>query len=131
MADQHGWGAAEPLADLLGDQDLVGGYGPTSRDLVPGHHLGAITLADALDQGPPGGKLLGRGRRRGRCLAHANSLSAIQPGPQFAPRNSEAAVAVPGSSADTKRRPAQLRTSTHSCGYFRSHLSENQNRNHH
>src|SRR5215216_739842 len=66
-ADQHGWCAAKPLADLLGDQDLVGGYGPSSRDLIPGHDLGAITLADALDQGPPLGKLLGRGRRRGRC----------------------------------------------------------------
>jgi hypothetical protein len=81
-ADQHGWGAAEPLADLLGDQDLVGGDGPSSRDLIPGHDLGAITLGDALDQGPPLGKLLGRGRRRGRCLAHANSILAIQPGPQ-------------------------------------------------
>jgi hypothetical protein len=44
---------------LLGDQDLVGGYGPNSRNLIPGHDLGAITLADALDQGPPAGKLLG------------------------------------------------------------------------
>jgi hypothetical protein len=72
--------AAKPLADLLGDQDLVDGYEPSSRALIPGHHLGAITPADALDQGPPLGKLLGRGR--GRCLAHANSLSTIQPGPQ-------------------------------------------------
>jgi hypothetical protein len=44
--------------------------------------LGAIALADALDQGLPFGKLLGRGRRRldrhGYRLAHANSLSAIQ-----------------------------------------------------
>ena len=81
-ADQHGWCAAKPLADLLGDQDLVGGRGPSSRDLIPDHDLGAITLADALDQGPPLGKLLGRGRGRGRCLAHADSILAIQPGPQ-------------------------------------------------
>jgi hypothetical protein len=65
---------------LAGDQDLVGGDGPSSRDLIPGHDLGAITLADAIDQGPPLGKLLGRGR--GRCLAHADSILAIQPGPQ-------------------------------------------------
>src|SRR5215211_7545693 len=113
-ADQHGWCAAKPLADLLGDQDLVGGYGPSSRDLIPGHDLGAITLADALDQGPPLGKLLGRGRRRGRCLAHANSILAIQPGPQFAPHNFRGAVAVPGISADTKRCPAHLRPNRHS-----------------
>jgi hypothetical protein len=62
-------------------KDLVGGYSPSSRVLVPGHHLGAIALADALDQCPPLGKLLGRGRwrldRRGRRLAHAASVSAI------------------------------------------------------
>jgi len=81
-ADQRGRGVAELLADLLGDQDLVSSYGPGGRDLISGHDLGAITLANAIDQGPPLGKLLGRGRRRGRCLAHANSLSAIQPGPQ-------------------------------------------------
>ena len=34
------------------------------RDLIPGHHLGAITLADTLDQGPPRNKLLCKGRRR-------------------------------------------------------------------
>jgi hypothetical protein len=63
--------------DPLGDQDLVGGFSP-SRGLVPGHQLGAIALADPLDQGLQFGKLLGRGCRRfawHRCrLAHETSL---------------------------------------------------------
>ena len=44
---------AELLADPLGHQDLIGGDRPSSRDLVPGHYLGVITLADTLDQGAP------------------------------------------------------------------------------
>jgi hypothetical protein len=46
--------------DPPGDQDLVGGFSP-SRGLLPGHHLGPITLADPLGQGLPFGKRLGRG----------------------------------------------------------------------
>jgi hypothetical protein len=79
-ADQRGRGVAELLADPLGHQDLIGGDRPGSRDLVPGHDLGAITLADAVDQSPPLGKLLGRGRRRldrpGRRLAHGDNFAA-------------------------------------------------------
>jgi hypothetical protein len=63
-AGQQGWGAAEPPANLLRHKDLVGVGSPSSRVLVPGHHLGAIALADELDQGLPLGKLLGRGRWR-------------------------------------------------------------------
>jgi len=70
---------------LLGDQDPVAGDRPGSRDLIPHHYLGTIALADALDQGLPLGKLLGRVRWRLDChggrLAHANSLSAVQLGP--------------------------------------------------
>jgi hypothetical protein len=73
IADQRGRGVAELLADPLGHQDLIGGDRPSSRDLVPGHHLGAIALADAVDQGPPLGKLLGR---PGRRLAHGDSFAA-------------------------------------------------------
>jgi hypothetical protein len=84
-AGQQGRCAAEPPLDLLGDKDLVGGYRASSRDLIPGHHLGAITLADALDQGPPLGKLLRRGcwrlDRSGCGLAHVNSILAIQSDP--------------------------------------------------
>jgi hypothetical protein len=78
-ADQRGRCDAEPLADPLGHQDLIGGYSPGNRDFIPGHHLGAIALADALDQSPPLGKLLGRGRQRldrhGRRLAHVDSFT--------------------------------------------------------
>jgi hypothetical protein len=128
IADQHGWCAAKPLADFLGDENLVGGYAPGSRDLIPGHHLGAITLADALDQGPPLGKLLGRGRRRGAlprsCKQH------IGP-PAWSPAAPHNFRGGPGISADAKRRPAHLRASIHSCDYFPQHLSRNHNRNHH
>jgi hypothetical protein len=84
-ADQQRRRAAQPLVDPLGDQNLVGGSRPRRWALVSAHHLGAIALADALDQGLPFGKLLGRGRRRldrhRYRLAHANSLSAIQSSP--------------------------------------------------
>src|ERR671911_561158 len=87
--------AAEPLADPLGDQDLVGGS-PSGRALVPGHHLGAIALADALDQALPVGKLLGRGRwrlaRHGCRLAHATSLATIQSSPRPARHNCTGSV---------------------------------------
>jgi hypothetical protein len=43
------------------DQDPVGGSTASPRTLIPGHHLGAIALADALDQALPFGKLFGRG----------------------------------------------------------------------
>jgi hypothetical protein len=80
IADQGGRGVAELLADPLGHQDLIGGDRPGSPDLVPGHHLGAIALADTPKEGPPFGKLLGRGRRRldrrGRGLAHGDSFAA-------------------------------------------------------
>jgi hypothetical protein len=80
IADQGGRGVSELLADPLGHQDLIGGDRPGGCDLIPGHHLGAIALADAVDQGPPLGKLLGRGRRRldrpGRGLAHGDSFAA-------------------------------------------------------
>jgi hypothetical protein len=80
---QAGRCAAEAPVNLLRHKDLVGGYSPSSRVLVPGQYLGAIALADALDQGPPLDKLLGRGcwrlDRRGRRLAHAASVSAIHP----------------------------------------------------
>jgi hypothetical protein len=59
-AGQPGRCLAELLVDPPGDQDLVGGFSP-SRGLLPGHHLGPITLADPLGQGLPFGKLLGRG----------------------------------------------------------------------
>lgn len=79
-------GHREAAGDPVGNKDLVGGSGASGRGLVPGHHLGAVTLADALDQGPPLGKLLGRGGgrlgRRGRRLAHADSILAIQPDPR-------------------------------------------------
>src|SRR5215217_6954775 len=114
---------------LLGDQDLVDGYGPSSRDLIPGHDLGAITLADAIDQGPPLGKLLGRGR--GHCLAHADSILAIQPGPQQLRTISEALWWFQRSQPTRKgvlRILVQIRIAT---TIFRSHLSKNHNRNHH
>ena len=60
-ADQQRRRAAQPLVDPRGDQNLVGGSRPRRWALVPAHHLGAIALADALDQGLPFGKLLGRG----------------------------------------------------------------------
>ena len=47
--------------DPPGDNDLVCHCRPTSCDLIPGQDLGAITLADPLDQGLPLGELLGRG----------------------------------------------------------------------
>jgi hypothetical protein len=131
-ADQHGWCAAKPLADLLGDQDLVGGYGPNSRNLIPGHDLGAITLADAIDQGPPLGKLLGRGRRRGHCLAHANSILAIQPGPQFAPRNFRGGCGGPQASQPTRKGVLRIFVQIPiAVIIFHSYLSENHRRNHH
>ena len=46
-------GASRSRRWPLGDQDLVDGCSPSSRDLVPGHYLGVITLADTLDQGAP------------------------------------------------------------------------------
>ncbi len=77
---------AELLVDPLGHEDLVGGSMPSSRALILGQHLGAIALADPLDQGLPGGKPLGRRPRRfdwhGRGLAHGNSLSTVHPGQQ-------------------------------------------------
>src|SRR5215218_1579002 len=87
---QQGRCAAEPLAGLLGDQHLVGGSRP-SRGRIPGQHLGAVALADPLDQGLPVGKPLGRGPRRfdwhRRRLAHATSLSTVHPGQQPTPHN--------------------------------------------
>jgi hypothetical protein len=82
-----------------------------------------------IDQGPPLGKLLGRGR--GRCLAHADSILAIQPGPQQLRIISEALWCVPEVSADTKgvlRIFMQIQIAT---AIFRSHLSKNHNRNRH
>jgi hypothetical protein len=74
-ADQQG----RYVVDPLGDEDLVGRSRSGRRDLVPGEHLGAIALADALDQGLPFGKLLGRGRRRldrpGHRPAHADGFA--------------------------------------------------------
>ena len=57
-------GAAKLLVDPPGDQDPVGGSRLSSCALLPGRQLGAITLADALHERLPGGKLLGRGCRR-------------------------------------------------------------------
>ena len=110
--------AAELLVDPVGDQDLIGVGRPSSRVLVPGHHLGAIALADALDQGPPLDKLLGRGRwrldRRGRRLAHAASVSAIHP--LVLSNSAQYADAVqPDVSAAAKRRSAYLGAVPHSC----------------
>jgi hypothetical protein len=95
--------------DQLGDQDPVAGNRPGSRDLIPRHHLGTIALADALNQGLPLGKLLGRGRWRLDCyggrLAHANSLSAVQLGSRPAPHNCADALAVTDSQPPRKGVP--------------------------
>ena len=80
--------------------------GPAAATSSQAHHLGAIALADAVDQGPPLGKLLGRGRWRLDChggrLAHANSLSTVQLGPQPAPHNCADALAVTDSQPPRK-----------------------------
>ena len=90
-AGQQGRGVAELLVDLLGDQDLVGGSRAPCRGRIPAQHLGTIALANALHQGLPDGKLLGRGcwrlNRHGRRLAHASSLSTVHPGQQWTPHN--------------------------------------------
>jgi len=102
VADQERRGITKLPADPVGNQDLVG----RSRDLVPDHYLGAVTLADTLEQGPPLGKLLGRGcgqlGRHGRRLAHAYSILAIQPDPQPPAHNCAGAVG-PRTPAAAKR----------------------------
>jgi hypothetical protein len=76
-------GAAELLADPVGDQDLT----HRCRQAQPLHPHPrppprSDRPGDALDQRLPVGKLLGRGRwrldRHGSRLAHANSLSTIE-----------------------------------------------------
>ena len=64
--------------DPLGDNDLVCRCRPTSCDLIPRQDLGAITLADPLDQGPPLGELVGRGALVARS-AWASPHSCKQP----------------------------------------------------
>jgi hypothetical protein len=65
IAEQDRRRIAELPADAVGNDDLVRSLEPQlGRDLIPGDDLGAIALADALDQGAPLGKLLRRGDGR-------------------------------------------------------------------